>query len=141
MPKPITVEMSRVPGGQDDYVEANEVETKVLPKNTLVPGDFPPNRRVVGKAQISRRRPHVDTIAQDLFAAIMAQARILRDKAMEGALTAEESQRLMKLTEATAKLSREMREKDKQERIEDLSDEELLAAMAEASKRLGSGEE
>lgn len=136
---------SRTHDGQDDYIEAHAAETEVLPRNTLALGDFPdqidsrPRRVVAGRASVSRR-PHVDVIAADLFTTLMAEAERLRDKARDEALSPSDSAKLLKCIDGLAKLSREMREKDKQERVEDMTDEELQQALAEYHKKLGAGE-
>jgi hypothetical protein len=133
-------EIQRVPGFADDYIEAHKAE--ILPKGTLDPDELAGTpgkvRRFVlggGPGRI-RRRPHIDVIAADAYTALMNEVTWLRDRSREGKLDPSESAALAKAIDGLVKLSREMRELDRQERAEDLSDEEMDAELRRLAKEL-----
>lgn len=88
------------------------------------------------------RKPHLDGMLADAYTILSSQLSELRHKAEEGAqLDREETRNFSTLVEALTRLAKEEREQRAADRLEELSDEELLAAAETAKKVLGGGKD
>lgn len=74
------------------------------------------------------KKPHIDVLLTDAYIVINRELAGLRRKVTDGEpLSESESRKLSNLTASLVKLAAEEREQQKQDRIEDLDDKELLA--------------
>lgn len=78
-----------------------------------------------GKITAVSRQPHVDLLMEDLYVSLLEETRRLREAAVVEGLDELRFSRLIRASEAVVKLSKEQREKYKQENPEGMSDEEL----------------
>lgn len=115
----------------EDYVE--EPEKPAITPEVLA--TVPRARKPTGKIVAVSRQPHVDAIRDDLYIAILEESRRLRTAAIAGKLDEFEFSRLIRSAEALTKLSKDQREQDKADNVEQLSEEEIEEAIIVAAER------
>jgi hypothetical protein len=97
--------------------------------------EVPRPRRPAGQIIAVSRQPHVDVIRDDLYKTLLEESRRLRDKSRSEQLDEFEFSRMVRAAEALTRLSKDQREQDKADNVEELSDEELQEAILLASER------
>jgi hypothetical protein len=115
----------------DDYVTEPEPEhltPEVIRENTK------PQRKPSRIVSVSRQ-PQVDVIRSDLYSAMLWEAKRLREKAVSEPLDEFEFGRLVRLSEAMTRVSKDQREQDKADNVEELTDEALEEAILVAAER------
>ena len=95
-------------------------------------------RKTLGAGLV--RRPHIDTVLTDAYSVLSSQLAKLREKVDLGyELDRDDVRNFAALTEALARLAKEEREQRAADKLDTLSDEELLAMAQEAEKALKGG--
>lgn len=85
-------------------------------------------------------RPHIDAMLGDAYVVLYLELQKLRKKAeMNISLTLEESKRMLMLSQQLAMLAKEEREQKKEERFDQMSNEDLEAAIPGALEALKRG--
>lgn len=84
------------------------------------------------------KKPHINVMLADAYIVINRELASLRAKVLQGdTLSESESRKMANLTNQLVKLAAEEREQQKQDRLDDLSDKELLEQATAAMDLLG----
>lgn len=79
------------------------------------------------------KKPHIDVMLADAYIVINRELSALRAKVIQGeTLSESESRKMANLTNQLVKLAAEEREQQKQDRLDEMSDKELLQAAKDA---------
>lgn len=97
--------------------------------------DTPRPRKPTGKIVAISRQPLVDIIREDLYKTLLEESRRLRDKSANDRLDEMDFGRMVRAAEALTRLSKDQREQDKADSVEELTDEQLEEAILIAAER------
>lgn len=116
---------------------AAEREDPTKPTVVTLPAATPRTARVVA-TQV--RRPHVAATLGTIDNILWAELKVLEQKAASGmTLEEDELRRFAILSDIALKKTREEREQEKHERLDDIPEEEMLKLGAKALRVLGKG--
>lgn len=122
-------------GDVQDYVEAHAAENPPKLSGSDLAVEHRPRAIAEPVVKVSRD-PHVDHLAADLYSILLSQSDRLRKKSESEELDAADMTMLAKLVDGTVRLTKLQLEREKQDRFDALSEEDLRRELEEARRKL-----